>query len=383
MELFSEVKNRYFQLVFRIINECSGGKAKSEILRIVDEGEFEQKVIGKNQQSFADLILNRCGSGENLNLLTEKAGMFYPSIENNGKPGCMASNEVERNDQPGRMASNEVKRNDQPGCMASNGVKRNDQPPLPVRFSKLEKAWLRALLEKDGVRMVLSKETFDKLQKELGDFETPIKEEYFELTNKIRLPAIMDQEAYERNFRIILDALIREKPIRYSNTDKKGNVYPNKLALPVNIEYSMRDGRFRVSMYSLDDNRPIMANIFTLSDLKVVDEKVGIDRETAKKLLFEQKYSEEPVILEVTDKKAAMERCFMCFSGMERTARDLGNNKYEIRLNYYLFEEENLVRSIISLGPYVRVVAPQRIVDEIVTRVKKSIQLYNVRERTC
>jgi len=46
-----------------------------------------------------------------------------------------------------------------------------------------------------------------------------------------------------------------------------------------------------------------------------------------------------------------MERSFMCFSGMERTARDLGNNRYEIRLNYYLFEEENLIRYIISLGP--------------------------------
>jgi len=55
--------------------------------------------------------------------------------------------------------------------------------------------------------------------------------------------------------------------------------------------------------------------------------------------------------LEVTDEKAAMERCFMCFSGMERTARSLGNNKYEIKLNYYLFEEENLIRNIISLGP--------------------------------
>ena len=55
MELFDEVKNRYFHMVFQIINECTAGKTKSEILRIIDEGEFEQKVIGKNQRSFADL----------------------------------------------------------------------------------------------------------------------------------------------------------------------------------------------------------------------------------------------------------------------------------------------------------------------------------------
>ncbi len=378
MELFSEVKNRYFQLVFRIINECAGGKIKSDIVRIIDEGEFEQKVIGKNQQSFADLILNRCSEDENLNLLTETEGRFYPSVECLGMSEHMASNEAERNDQPGRMASNGAERNDQPGCMASNGAKRNDQPPLPVRFTKLEKAWLKALLEEPEIRMVLSNKTFEKLQKELDGFDSPIKRKYFELTNTIKLPEINQREAYEKNFRLLLNALIEEKPIRYSNTDKKGKVYENILALPIAIEYSMRDGRFRISMYSVDDKRPIMANIFTLSDLRIVDEEVGIDRETAKQLLFEQKHSKEPVILEVTDNNAAMERCFMCFSGMERTARDLGNKKYEIKLNYYLFEEENLIRSIISLGPYVKVLSPQRIADEIVARVKKSISLYNI-----
>lgn len=335
MELFNEVKNRYFQLIFKIINECADGKAKSEILHIIDEGEFEQKVIGKNQQSFADLILNRSSEDDNLNLLTEEEGMFYPAL---------------------------------------NVAK----PPLPVRFTKLEKYWLKALLEEPGVRMVISEETLNKLKESLGDIDTPIKSEYFEMTNTIKLPDILQKEAYEKNFRLILKALQNEKLIRYSNTDRKGNVYENKLAVPVSIEYSMRDARFRVSMYSIDDNRPIMANIFTLSDIRIVDEEVNIDRETAKKLLFQQKYSEEPVVMEVTDKKAAMERCFMCFSGMERTARDLGNNKYEIRLNYYLFEEENLIRSIISLGPYVKVVSPQRIADEIVERVKKSIRLYEL-----
>jgi len=58
----------------------------------------------------------------------------------------------------------------------------------------------------------------------------------------------------------------------------------------------MRDGRFRVSMYLLDENRPVMANVFTLSDIRIVDEDVGFDRETAKRLLLEQKYSEEPII---------------------------------------------------------------------------------------
>jgi len=331
MELFDEVKNRYFHMVFQIINESTVGKTKSEILRIIDEGEFEQKVIGKNQRSFADLILNSCGDDGNLNLLKEENELFFPSVQ---APG---------------------------------------NHPLPVRFTNLEKAWLKALLDQPGITMVLGQETREFLQVSLRDIDTPLRQEYLELTNTIQLPEIPQPEIYQENFRLILEALINEKPIRYSNKDRKGHVHQDKLALPVSLEYSLRDGRFRVSMFSIDDNRPIMANLTTLSKIRVVKEPVPIDRETAQKALF-TKVSPEPVILEVIDKKGAMERSFMCFSGMERSAKQIGKNHYELRLHYYLFEEENLIRSILSLGPYVKVISPQRIADEIIRRVKKSLE---------
>ncbi len=333
MELFNEVKNRYFQLVFRIINECAQGREKADIIRIVDMGEFEQKLIGKNQQSFSDIILNKGNKAEALNLLREREGLFYPCIDSKG------------------------------------------EAPLPVRLTNLEKAWLKALLQQQEVSLLLGKNTLDKLNKELEDFDSPIRQEYIETTNTVKLPEISQRENYEENIRLIVQALTDEKPIRYTNVDRNGNIHADKLALPVNLEYSMRDSRLRVSLYSIDESRPIMANIFSLSSVAIVDENVGIDRETAKKLLFEQKYSDQPVILEVTDLNTAMERCFMCFSGMERTARELGNNKYEIRFNYYLFEEESIIQNILSLGPYVKVISPQAMANKVVERVKKAIGL--------
>ncbi|MBC2725257.1 WYL domain-containing protein [Desulfosporosinus sp.] len=331
MELFDEVKNRYFHLLFIIINECVFGKTKDEILMIIDEGEFDQKVIGKNQHTFADLVLNSGDDNHNFNLLKQENDLFFPCIRDTGKN------------------------------------------PLPIRFTNLEKAWLKALLSQPGIEMILSDETLAQLQTILRDIDTPIKEDYLEMTNIIQLPEISNPEIYETNFRLLLEALIQDKPIRYDNKDRKGNVHKNKLAMPVSLEYSMRDGRFRISMFSLDDNRPIMANLFTLANLRIVNEKVPIDREAARALLFGI-YSQEPIVIEVTDKKGAMERSFMCFSGMERSAKHLGNNKYELQLHYYLFEEENLIRNIISLGPYVKVTSPQRIADEIVSRVKKSLE---------
>jgi len=333
MELFDEVKNRYFQLVFRIINECADGKAKADLIKIIDNGEFEQKLISKNQQSFADMILNRGKKEESLNLLREKEGLYYPCIDSNG------------------------------------------ELPLPVRFTNLEKAWLKALLNQSEIKLLLSNNTLEKLQKELEGYDSPVRDEYIEMTNTIKLPEIFDRDKYKENFRLILKALTMEKAVRYSNLDRNGNLYSNKLALPINLEFSMRDSRFRVSMFSIDEQRPVMANIYSMSDISIIDEDVGIDRETAKNMLFQQKYSEQPIVLEVTDKNYAMERCFMCFSRMERTARELGDNKYEIKLNYYLFEEEGIIRDILSLGPYVKVISPKRIQEEVIKRVKSAIAL--------
>ena len=182
MELFNEVKNKYFQLVLKIVNECADGKGQRDILKLIDHGEFEQKVIGKNQKTFADIMLNRCNDDENLDLLNEKEGLFYPSFKNAGKP------------------------------------------PIPIRFTKLEKAWIKALLEQDEIKILLKSETIEKLKKELSKDDSPIKDEYFEMTNIIKLPEINKTKIYEENFRTILDAIIKEKPIRYNNVDKNGNV---------------------------------------------------------------------------------------------------------------------------------------------------------------
>jgi len=44
MELFSEIKNRYFQLMFRIINECAEGKSKVRSLELLMKGNLDRRL---------------------------------------------------------------------------------------------------------------------------------------------------------------------------------------------------------------------------------------------------------------------------------------------------------------------------------------------------
>lgn len=334
MEIFDEVKNRYFHIIFRVLNESIKGMSKEEILKILDEEEFQEKVIGKDQQTFAGLLLNEYEEEENYNLMKEKEGKFYPAIE------------------------------------------ANKNLSLPVRFTSIEKAWLKALIEEPSVKNMLSESTKTKLAEILKDVDTPIASDIIEVTNAAKLPQIDDTEEYEKNFRTLLKAIIEHKTVRYCNVDRNGNKYCDKLSIPIRLEYSMRDGRMRVSMYSLDDNRSVMSNVHSLSNVEIEEDiKPTMDRETAIKLLRERKYSEEPLVLEVTDIKNAMERCFMSFSGLERSSKCIGEDKYEIKLSYYVFDEEEVIRKVLALGPYVKVISPSRIAEEVVKRIRKAIEM--------
>lgn len=242
MELFDEVKNRYFHIVFTVLNECVKGLSKEDIIKIVDKEEFKEKIIDKDFKTFEGLLLNEYGDRENYNLLKKKDELYYLNI--NGEKGVT----------------------------------------IPVRLTNIEKAWLKNLLEQPDLQLFLKGSTIEKLKAALKEVSAPK-----------------------------INEIIETK----------------KSALPIRLEYS----------------------------------------------LDEPGYSKEPIILEVTDKKAAMERCFMSFSEMERYSRCIEEDKYEVKLFYYTFEEEEIIRKILALGPYVKVIWPQRIVDEVVKRIRRALAL--------
>jgi len=336
MELFEEVKNRYMHIAFKVLNQCDKGLLVKDIIKIVEEEEFEEKVIGNNFQTFEGLLLNKYSESENFNLLKEREGAYYPNI------------------------------------------KEANKPAVPVRLTKVEKAWLKNMLEDKRVRILLRASTIEKLKGALKDFDGPLISEIIDITNMSKLPEPEDGEQFEENFRRLLKAISEGKAVKYSNRDRNGNEYRHKHALPIRLEYSLKDGRFRVSMYSLEENRSIMANIFNMTDIEIEENrKPEISRAAVIKLLHEHKYSKEPIVLEVTDKKSAMERCFMSFSELERYSRCLEKDKYELKLFYYTFEEEEIIRKILSLGPYVKVVSPEGIREEIIRRIRLAVKLNN------
>ncbi|MDR3598700.1 WYL domain-containing protein [Clostridium sp.] len=245
--------------------------------------------------------------------------------------------------------------------------------PLRVRFSKLEKTWLNGMIKESTVQALLGREIIEKLEKALEDINEG-SNDIIEFTNKAKNEFYYDFQKLKEDFYTILEGIVKEKPIIYTNVDKDGNEYKNQLALPIRIEYSLKDDKFRASLYSLDEERSIMINLHTLKSVKIADNvELKINRENVLKKLKEKKYCDTPITIELEDIRGAMERCFMSFSSFERSSRFIGDNKYEIDIYYYTFEEADVIRKIMSLGPYVKVKSPNNIREIIICKIRNAL----------
>lgn len=334
MELFHEYKNRYFNLVFKLLNLSQRGLSREEIISLIDQEEYDEKLIYKNLVTFEGMLLNECDEEDRLNLLTEENDKFYPIIKN------------------------------------------NKSLALSVRLSTIEKQWLKSMISDDMVRELLGEEIINKLENKLANVES-ISKDVIEKTNKITY----DKKNYsvlKDKFFLLIDSIKRNKIIKYTSVDKMGNEYKDILALPIRIDYSLKDENIRVSVYSLVEKRSIMLLLSNVKEIEILEDmQVDIKRSDIIDNLKQKKYCKEPIVLEVTDIKGAMARCFMGFSSYERSTRSLGDNKYEVKIFYYTFNKDEMIRKILTLGPYVVVKSPENIRNDIIDILKKRVLYLN------
>ncbi len=332
MELFHEYKNRYFNLVFKLLNLSKEGLDKEQILKIIEKEAYEEKLIGKDFVTFEGLMLNEYKSEDNLNLLKEVEGKYFPIL---------------------------------------NSVK---SVPLAVRFSNIEKQWLKAMLKEKMARELLGEELVLKLGKELENVEE-IKGDIIEKTNRLLREEEQDFKSLREFFFTAIEGILNNYPIRYTSVDKYGKEYKDNLALPIRIEYSLRDETLRLSAYSIDEHRPIMLLLKNIKAMALEPKaKITKNRDEILKLIKEEKYCKEPIVLELVDERGAMERCFMGLSSYERSTRSLGDNRYEVKVYYYTFNEDEVIRRILSLGPYVVVKSPVSVRNKIIDMLKLNLK---------
>lgn len=247
---------------------------------------------------------------------------------------------------------------------------------VPIRLLNFEKEWLCHVLKDQRSSLFISDDLRSKLNSKLDDTADFI-------NNAIEIRGLYNgaddvtKPAYINTFKTVLEAIQENKILSFRNKSFNNNEMADKKqkAVPYAIEYSILEGIFRVSLYSLDSNRPIKVNLSRLSDVSTK----GASPKTRDEIraAIEEKRVKEPLTLRINDdrKNNAVERCFALFSTYEKTGHFIKDGLYELVVLYYVFEEMEIIQKVLMLGPDIEILGNDEIKSKILDLLERQKQL--------
>lgn len=320
MEYFNTHKNILFNLVTRIINQSVEGKNFTE--------EEIEKLIRETKLVDNDFIQNILDYGDHpYNIMSHDFKPFF------------------------------------------------GEDSIRINPTILEKRWLKSLINEDIVKLFLDKNIIENLNKKLIDIEP--------LFNLNLPPSHVKEEFIKTAIKAFRDNEI----LIYDSTNKKGKKFTNQIGIPFKINYSLRDYKFRLSIYSIEEDRYIYINMDSIESMEILNENNHLYDEKIKKMkdelykLGENKFFlsnfnkyEKIIKLRIHHGKNVFEIIHLLFANYhKKTYRE--DDKQYMEISYYGFDEENIIRDILSLGVLVEVVEPDYIREKILEILRKGEKL--------
>lgn len=335
MELFNKYKNKNFIYLTNYINSCLSDEDCA-----LSADELAHQLSGSSQSTFEEFIqaiINRADPAENFN-----AALLY---ENKERMHPIRSVHV------------------------------------PVRATIAEKAWLYYVLQNSKSDLFidsnLKSNIIKALSQDMALLDYPLQTTYVdirEFSESNRLDITPDLIA---RFRLIVKAIKEHRQLTITNNSFSGQTYPNQIVYPYKLEYSSQFDSFSLSCYPLDVKRPVKMN---LSNISFAELGSHIDNYDSFISAFEKQLADTkvkfPIQIEILNQNEAYDRCTYLFSSYDTYCYDKGNDKLVMNIYYYRFQKDEIVRNILSLGHYVKVLSPKNITDEIISTIKTAYDNY-------
>ena len=335
MELFCKYKNKNFTFITNYINACVNDDTLS-----LTEDELKRQLAGASQSSFEEFLLSLINAYEateafNANLLYCHENKMHPLR----------------------------------------------QISVPVRASIAEKAWLYYILQNSKSDLFLDTETkrklINSLESDIDSIRYPIKSEYIDIRTLSPDNNLEMNDHFSNCFKSIVRAIKDKKAIYVTNNSFTGIVYENQLVYPYKLEYSPQLDSFSLSCFPIEAKRPIKMNLKNISTVTLGNtiENYDVFLSQYKKALSEIKEN-KPISIEIKNQSDAYDRCTYLFSSFDTYCYDKGDNTLIMNIYYYRFQKEEIIRNILFLGHYVKVISPTDIVIEVASLIKEAYEQY-------
>ena len=225
------------------------------------------------------------------------------------------------------------------------------KPTMPL--TTLQKQWLKAISLDPRIQL------FDVDFSALADVEPLFTTEDYHIYDQYTDGDDYADEGYVKRFRTILSAIRNGQNIKIEMCSRKGNTMYARCK-PERLEYSEKDDKFRLVTSGCTFIRTININRITKCKIYHGDNII-------------QSPPPEPtyewITLKVKDERNTLERCLLHFAHFEKRAERVDDH-YLLHVKYECDDEREMEIRVLSFGPTVEVLEPEKFRNHIITRLK-------------
>lgn len=261
--------------------------------------------------------------------------------------------------------------------------------PVPVRATRAELAFLRALLADEAFAFLLPAALRTKLRAQLGnatDATAPASDRVsatdgtaaaaFFRTNALHLDDAK-KEPLRTRLEQLWTALTHQKKIAYRYRAADGATY-HGTAAPVRLQYDCALGSYSLIVWHAPTDgtppRAVKLTVRRLQHLRVTGEPFDAAalREAFADFLGTHARAARLTLCNLP-KKNALVRFFSRFERYDKTAERQPDGTYDVRLTYYDFDEADVLAAILSLGPCLIVQGPDDLRTAVIERLRAAL----------
>lgn len=256
-------------------------------------------------------------------------------------------------------------------------VTQNEPPKI---VTELQKRWLKAKLSDPRFALFFGDETLERLTKRLENVKPLYDPNCFRCFDVFADGDDYSDENYRKNFRTVLVAVKKREVLKIDFVSgKNGPMFGQYL--PIKIEYSRKNDKFRVFCYRMRCGHfsgVTVLNMGRMTSVKATgicfpashDDLDETDR------LFRERRCKEPVLVEVSSERNGIERFMMEFASFEKqTELDMSAGKCLVRIWFDSQDETELLIRLLGFGPVLRIIGPEGFRRQAAERVERQYRL--------
>ena len=236
-------------------------------------------------------------------------------------------------------------------------------------LTRLEKEWLASLINDPKINLFLNEEDLFYIKKHLSGVAPLYDTNTFGAVQQSKEHTPYEDFYYVNSFKQILYALEKNRAIQIN--EKQGSYIPYKL------EYSLKKDVF--TLLAITYQKSEMTSLVRIPLISIHSIHVLEAHHLQNKLsAFAENFKvKTPITFWLSNKRSGFDRVFMYLSNYERlTTFDETTHSCTVQLYYYPFDEANLIDTLISFGPILKVLSPLPVILKIKERVDTQKDLF-------